>query len=166
MRTISLSTRQALNAQETSAIPIFLFTIDHESLAEVIRLSTDPTERLQDYPEIYGTTSRGNDFTFMPINMILPDDEDQTPPSFRVSFDNVLRDLIPTIRSISTPPSVTVEMVMASDPDTVETEWPNFDMVNVEYDANTVTVDLVIDSLVHEPYPYGTFTPSGFGGLF
>jgi hypothetical protein len=78
----------------------------------------------------------------------------------------VTRDLIPLARSVSSPPQVRIEAVLASDPDAVEMTVPVMDMSNLQYDASALVFDLTIDALVTEPFPSGTFSPAYFGGLF
>jgi hypothetical protein len=165
-RTISLTARAAYNAEQTGEIDIFLITVTHETIVTPQRYSSDPTTRLSVDPLVYGTVSRGNTFEFLPISLVMPDDSAQTPPAIKLVLDNVLRQAIPLLRSISTPPSVTIEMVLKSAPDVVEVSWADFDLVNTDYTAESVSVDLTINALATEPYPSGTFTPSGFGGLF
>lgn len=165
-RTISLDARKSVYAEETGEIWVFLVTINHEDLAEPMLFSSDPTERLSDDPLQYGTVSRGNAYAYLPMTVTLPDDSDGTAPTIKLGLDNTLRDTVPLLRSVTTPPSVTVEMVLASAPDTVEADFPAFDLVDATYDSGQVTADLTIDALSTEPYPADTFTPSGFGGLF
>lgn len=167
MRTVSLTLRAAGNAEQTGEIPVYLLTVTHASLATPLRLSSDPTERQSVDPLLYGTTSRGEFYAFLPMSLTLPDDSPDTPPAIRVTIDNVARTLIPLLRSISTPAQVTVEMVLASAPDDVEATWPEFDLFNVGYDdAISVTADLGIPSFATEPYPAGTYSPAYFRGLY
>jgi len=165
---VSLNFRQSAYAQETGDFPICLITIDHADLTDPIRISTDPTERLVETAAdiIYGTASRGNDFYFFPCKLKLPDDTDEGPGVMRLEFDNVNRDYIEIIRSIVGPPSVTVEMVMASALDTVEAQWPGFLITSIKYDATTITATMVPEMLDREPYPAGSYTPGNHPGLF
>lgn len=166
MRTLSLNFRQALFAQESAEVPVFLLTITHDELAEPILLSTDPTTRISDDPLQYATVSRGETYLFAGIELTIPDDQDKAPPAAKLSIANVDRGLIPLARSVSSPPQVRIEAVLASDPDTVEITWPAFDMSNVVYNATALQFDLTIDALVTEPFPALTFTPAHFPGLF
>ena len=166
MRVLSLNFRKALFAQEGGEVPIFLLTITHPEFAEPIYLSTDPTERFSMDPVMYRTQSRGIDFLYAGIDVTLPDEQDKSPPASKLTIANVTRDIIPLARSVSTPPSVTIEAVLASDLDTVEMTWPAMDMSNLTYDASFLNFDLTIDALVTEPYPGGTFSPADFPGLF
>lgn len=166
MRVLSLNMRQALFSQETGEIVIFLLTITHPELEAPIYLSTDPTTRFSDVPLVYGTTSRGVQFFYAGIDITLPDEQDKAPPASKLTIANVTRELIPLARSVSTPPSVKIEAVLASDVDGVEMIWPAMDMSNLTYDASFLQFDLTMDALVTEPYPSGTFSPAAFPGLF
>jgi ABC-type cobalt transport system substrate-binding protein len=166
-RILSLNFREALFAPESGEVPIFLLTITHASLSEPIRLTTDPTEVATTDPELtYKTESRGNDYLYVGVDVTVPNEEDRSPPASKLTISNVTRDLIPFARSVSTPPAVKIEAVLKSDPDTVELEFPQMDMINLTYNAAQLEFDLVIDSLTAEAYPAGTFSPSQFPALF
>lgn len=165
-RSLSLTMREAANAQETGEVPVFLLTFTHADLAEPIRLSTDPTSRITTTPLVYGTVSRSNTYTFLPMQIALPEEGEDVPPTARLILDNVSRDLVAALRETDEPASVTIEMVLASDPDTVEIEFPAFDFAGADYDAEAITVHLAVPSLATEPYPSGTFNPAEFPGLF
>lgn len=165
-RTISLTFRTAMNAEETGEVPVLLLTITHEDLPSPIRLSSDPTARLSTDPLLYGTVSRGNQFLFLPFSAILPDDKDESPPQARLVIDNVDRQMIPVLRSTSTPAKVMMEMVLASSPNAVEIQFPELDLVSADYDAQSITISLQVDALMTEPYPADSLTPSYFPGLY
>lgn len=158
--------RNALFSQESSEIPIFLLTITHPSLITPIYISTDATARISTDPLIYGTVSRTIQFLYTSAYVTLPDEQDKLPPACKLTIQNVTRDIIPLARSVSTPPSVKIEAVLASALDSVEMTWPVMDMSNLTYNAATLEFDLTMDALVTEPYPSGTFSPAAFGGLF
>lgn len=165
MRILSLNFREALFAQESGEVVIFLLTITHPSLDEPIYLSTDPTERFSDVPLMYRTQSRGIDFLYAGIDITLPDEKDRSPPASKLTIANISRDLIPLARSVNSPPSVKIEAVLASALDDVEMTWPALDMSNLQYDASALVFDLTMDALLTEPYPYGTFSPAAFPAL-
>lgn len=166
MRILSLNFRKALFAQESDSAPIFLAVITHPLLPETIYLSSDPTERLSTDPLLYGTQSRGNVYKYIGMDIAIPDEEDKNPPASKLIVSNVARGLIPLARSVSTPAKITIEAVLASALDDVEFSIPRMDMINVQYDASQLTFSLSIDALTTEPYPAGSFDPSGFPGLF
>lgn len=166
MRQVSLTFRGAMNAQETGEVPVFLMTITHPALSEPIRLSSNPTTRLSDTPLMYGHISRGSTYLFIPFGLILPGEKEGSPPVAQITLDNIDRTITDLVRSVSTPPKVKLELVLASAPDAVEIELPLFDMVAATYDASSVTISLAINALASEPSPAGTFNPAEWPGLF
>ena len=167
---VSLQFRQQAYAAETGRVLICLITIDHDDLTDPIRISTDPTARIEAYTTdaevVYGTVSRGETFLFLPVRLKLPDDTDAGPGEMTLEIDNVHRQYTETIRAIFSPPTVTVELVMDNTLDTVEAQWPEFLLTNIHYDASVISGTLKLETLEREPFPSGTFTPSGFPALF
>lgn len=163
---MSLNARAMMNAQETEIVPIFLLRIAHEDLDEPFYFSSDPTERLNDDPLIYGTTSQSIDWLFMPFTLVLPDEKDESPPQMRLIIDNLDRSMVELLRSTISPAKVKFYMVMSNALNTVELEGIDFDLTAVSYNAQTIDMTLTVDALATEPYPYGTFNPAQFGGLF
>lgn len=178
-RTVSATFKAAAFASQTGEVLVTLLTISHDSLEDgPLRLSSDPTVRLDllgsegsegeasgGQPR-YGTVSRGETYSFLPFRVTLPDESDDAPPAVRLEVDNVSRELVPLLRSTSTPAEVQVEILLASDLDTVEVAFPVLQVAEVDYDADRVTINLVVDYLAAEPFPAGSFDPSGFPGLF
>lgn len=167
-RSVSQVFRQAAFSEETDEVIIVLLTIMHGGITQPIRLSSDPTQRLDEPVEevVYGTVSRGEQYIYYPFQIDLPSDEAEAAPRARISVDNVRREITQAIRSITTPPTVTIEIVLASQPDVVEAVFPSFDLAEVTYDALTVSGTLTLDSLAGEPYPAGRYDPARFPGLF
>ena len=155
-RSVTLTTRQALYAQETGEAFLVLLTIDHPDLALPIRVSSDAVD----------TVSRGDTFLAFPFQLSLPDDTSNGPPRARLSIDNVDRTIVQTLRSIASAPTVLIEVVRGVEPDTVEAAFPDFELSNARYDVLTVQGDLTLESFLREPYPAAQFTPAGFPGLF
>ena len=187
-RTLSPTMRASLFSRETGEVAMALLTVSHADLDEDLRLCTNPVERLEegkrsgypavsdavpgtagepagDEPLLYGVTSRGQRYLFAPIEVELPQDVNDGDPTARLAIDNIDLTLIDTIRSIEEGATITLEIVLASDPDTVEITFPSMKMVSVEYDRDAVAIDLAIDPLVTEPWPGDSFTPSAFPGL-
>lgn len=167
---VSLNFRQSAYASETGRVLIALLTLDHEDLAEPIRISSDPTQRITelttDSDVVYGTVSRGDTFIFLPMKIKLPSDTEEGPGELSIEIDNVHRTYTETIRSIFTPVSVKLEIVMDNALDTVEVSWPEFLLTNIKYNATTISATMKLETLEREPFPAGTFTPGQFPGLF
>lgn len=155
-RTIGTNMLNALAGQETGEAILLLLTIAHADLSPSIRVTTDAVQ----------TVSNGNTFLPYPFQLVLPDDPDSGFSSGKLVIDNVHRDIVVAIRSISTPPSATIQVVLGSDPDTIYVEFNDFKLSNINYDAMTVTADLVLDHFINEPFPGTRLTPSNFPGLF
>lgn len=170
--TVSVGFRQAVYAPETGRFPIALITIDHDDLTTPIRISTDPTQRLtgegytSDTEVVYGTVSRGETFVFFPVRLKLPDDTDEGPGEMQIEIDNVHQQYTDTIREIQSPATFNVELVLDNTPDTVEAQWPEFELRHVQYNESTITGTLRMETFEKEPYPAGSFTPAQFPGLF
>lgn len=167
MRTLSLNLREELFNADSGEYLIFLLTITHPSLEEPIRLTSDATERLETDPDlIYGTNSRGETYYFIGMQIVLPSEQEKSPPNSKLVISNVDRSIIPLIRSITSPAEVLIEAVRTSDPETVEFTIPKMEITHATYDADQISFDLTIDALAAEPYPADSFTPGNFGGLF
>lgn len=166
MRSLSLTMRRAISGSESGEIAVVLLTISHPSLAEPIRLSSDPTARISDVPLRYGTISRSQTYTFFPFVFQWPDDVGERAPVATIQLENVSRELIALIRSADSRATVSMELVLASSPSIVEQACPIFDLNNVSYNADTISLELSMDSYSTEPYPAGRFNPAGFPGLF
>lgn len=170
MTTVSLNFRQAAYGSETGRVLIALMTLTHDDLADPILLSTDPTQRLEEYTTdtevVYGTVSRGDNYIFLPMRLKLPSDTDEGPGEMTLEIDNVHRQYTETIRSIITPVTLKTELVLDNTPDVVEAQWPGFLLTNIKYNSSVITGTLKLETLEKEPFPAGTFCPSYFPGLF
>lgn len=157
---------EAMAAPETGEAFVILLTVDHADLADPLYFSTDPTTRQSDTPLVYKTVSRGRDYIYVPMEIVLPDEKTDAPPAAQIRISNVGRDMVELLRSITSPPSVVMEVILASDPDEVAISYPAFDLVQSEGDESSIRFTLSIDALVTEPFPAGSFNPSGFPSLF
>ncbi len=166
MRDTSATFRAAAFAQETGEVLVCLLTVSHASMADPIRLSSDPTVRLSTEPLTYGTVSRGDAYLYLPFQFTLPQDRDDSAPRVEIVFDNVDNALVGIFRAINDPLDILVEVVLASAPDLVETALPRMRLSNISYSASAITAALVVDGLVTEPFPSGNFNPGRFPALF
>lgn len=157
---------QALTAQETGEISIGLITITHPATTEIGRISSDPTRRLGEDPLRYGTISRGEVYWYLPIDIVPPDSQEQSPPLARLSIDNIDRELIRLMRSTGEPATFTIEVVSASEPDIVQQPYPPMEVTLFSYDQYRAVFELQYKPLQAESFPVGSFTPSQFSGLF
>ena len=155
-RAVSDILRAAVNAQDTAEVYIILLTLDHPELDGPIRLTSDAVD----------TVSRGETFAAVPIDITLPDDTEDRPPTARLTVSAVDRTVVQAVRSINTSPSVTIEVVLASDPDRVEVRWPDLELRNVSYDAVVVSGEVTLQNFAQRAFPARRFDPATFPGLF
>lgn len=179
MRELSLDFRAAINAQETGAVPIFLVTIDHDALSEPIRVSTDPTTRVSDVPLIYKTVSRGEDYIYVPMTVILPDEREGSAPRSTLRIANITPEVVALVRSVTTPPRAKIELVCATPVmdgggaitgwdglDDVEVESPWMDVSQAGNQAGQLALELTLNAMTTELAPADSFDPTRFPGLF
>lgn len=167
---ISLDALKAIYSQESGDYPILLITISHKNMNKDIRVSTDQTTRLPafttDENVVYGTVSRSKDFLYCPIEISLPTDEEDAAPQTEITVSNVGRELVEAIRSLSTSPTITMELVLGSNTDQIEYNITGFTFQDITINTLTITGTLTIEMLTNEPFPFRTFTPSTAPGLF
>lgn len=155
MRTLSGTALSSTHAQETGEVWLVLLTIAHSSLPTPIRVVNNNED----------ITSRGNIYQAFPFDIVMPGQDPDSLPKAKLRFDNVDRTAIATIRSIESAPTVTIEVILASQPNNVEISFPNLTLRNVQYDASVIEGELLFENLFSEPITY-TMTPSRFPGLF
>ena len=155
-RTLSSNTLKAIYASETEDVFLVLLTLNHDSLQDPIRITSDSVM----------TQSRGDDYIPFPFELVLPDETENRAPRARLTIDNVSREVLTTIRTLNTPAKMTMEIVRFADSNQVEAVFPDFILTNVKYNALSIQADLTIEDFTAEPYPATIFAPSGFPGLF
>jgi hypothetical protein len=155
-------------SQDSDDTLVTLITFTEAGISTPVRLADNFTGRLSETADevVYGVTSRGNNYLFLPFSITLPTEEVAAAPRCTITINDVTRYLTPIIRSISGAPDVLIELVLKSTPDVVEASFPGFQMGAISYNANTISGELQIKSLAAEPFPANTFTPSYFPGLF
>lgn len=154
--TTTAAVRAALYAPSTDKVLIDLITIEHEDLDAPVRICTDSIS----------ITSRGHLYTHVRAALALPDDVEGGQPRIPLIVDNVSRELVLKLRGIETPPVVTVETVVTSNPDVVELGPFVYEAEEVEINTFEVRLNLALEALQNEPYPAPIFNPAQFPLLF
>jgi len=137
--------------------------------SEVIyRLADGYTKRISETADevMYGVTSNGNDYTFLPMQISLPSEDEAQAPKCSIIMYDVTRYLTPIIRSITAPPRIKLELVLSKSPDVVEVSFSDFYINNFSYSSDSVTADLTMIDYEREPFPMHSFTPRYFPGMF
>lgn len=156
-RNVSTTFRQAATAPTTEEVFLMLLEIDHPTLGSPIRVVNNNES----------ITSNSNTYLPFHFEVALPDDREDTINEVDLRIDNVDRQIVTAIRQINSPADVTLQVVLASTPNTVEAGPYTFTMRNVQWDARFVTGKLVFsDDPLNTRFPDGTFTPGDFPALF
>lgn len=159
--TISARARAALYARETDEVLLSLITITHADLPMPLRFVNNTVD----------IASRGNTFTAYPFQVALPDEDPDHPPSIEITIDAIRTDdpdldPVSIVRSLTSRPTFTFEVVLAATPDTVEISAGDIDLVSVDYDALVLTGRLEYANTLSLPFSSHSFSPSLFPGLF
>lgn len=152
-RALSAGARAALYEQVNDDVWLELITIDHEDLSSPIRLVGNSED----------IVSNGNTFTacgFPPVP--LPSDGQDVA----LVVENVSQTVLAAVRSIVTPIDITLEVVLASDPDYVEAGPFQFQSRKFVFNARSIEFSLMFEPLLAEPFPAFNYTPIDYPGLF
>ncbi len=144
-----------LFSQESSDPFLTLVTLSHDDFA-TIRLVNN-TEDI---------VSRGDTFTAFPMRIGLPSDDGEKAREVTLDFDNVALDLINEIRTVTTPISVKLEMVLASIPDDVQIAFEELKIQSLSYSKTRVSARLFLDSFLSTEMTSEKYSPLIFPGLF
>jgi hypothetical protein len=155
---------------ETDKDLILLVTIYDPSnpTQVVLRLCDGFTQRISETADdvTYGVISRSNAYTFLPMEVTMPDESDNSAPKCSLTFYDVTRYVMPVARSISGQPKVKLELVVSSTPDIVEATFSSFYITNFSYSVDRVTAEMSMIGYEREPFPQYSFSPVYFPGLF
>lgn len=153
-RGLSSAAKAELYAAQTGGVWLVLLTITHDSLT-TLRFVNDRQS----------VTSGGDVYTPVAFQASLPADRDEAPRAI-ITLDNVDQATVAAVRSITTPAAVTIEVIRASDPNTILVSYPDLRLVGARITASTIDLELTADPVVEESYPGTDFTPLLFPAGF
>lgn len=145
-----------LYAQESDDPFLMLVTLTHPDFLETQRF----VNNLED------VTSNGFLFTAFPMNIVLPTDDGESTREVTIIFDNVGRELITEIRSITTPIDVKIEMVLASNPNQVQISLEELKIRSISYNKTRVSARLYMDDFLGTSMTSEKYTPLIYPGLY
>ena len=154
-RSLTATFIAALMADRTTEIYHFLITISGSGIS---------THRyVNNYEDV---TSGGNTFTAAAFDGRLPNDVEDQVPDVNLVIDNVDRAIMSDIRSATAPPDAQIDIVLQSDPNTVEIGPLNFKIRQVNYNALTISGTLQYEDILNETIPINRYTPQKYPGLY
>jgi hypothetical protein len=154
-RTLSAAAVRELLAQESGEVFLQLLTLSHPQMT-TLRVVNNTQD----------VVSRGNTYLAFPFSLELPADLAEEMPNVQLMISNADRRLVDELRTVVDPITVTLEIVAAGVPDTVEVGPFSFDLSRVVYGKDTITGTLSTEPILQEPFPADTFNPKDFPGLF
>jgi hypothetical protein len=161
-RSLSNTALADLFKQESEKVWLFLLRLSHATLGADINVVNN-TEDITSAALSGGSVT----FTAFPFAISLPaETEDEILGSARLVIDNVDRSVVNAIRSISSPPTITLAIVLSDDPDNAEIGPINFTLQNVSYNALTVEGNIGLPDLLNASFPRESFNPNTTPGLF
>lgn len=168
-RTYSAAGTAHLTARESQDSLVTLITVTGTGIASPIRICDRAVTRLSEGADAYvmGLSSRGNNYTYLQFDIVLPSDSASESPRATLIFTGVTKYMTPTIAEMDSPPyDVLVEQVLLSDPDTLEEDFQGLVVGSVSYDAVAVSFELTFDAMMNESVMAWSFTPSYAPGGF
>lgn len=142
-----------------------LFSLDANGEVWLVLLRMGSTRVVNNNEDI---VSNGVTYTAYPFEINLPADTLEKSPQVTLRIDNIDRSLTDWIRNQSDPPSVTIEVILASDPDNVEMTVDNLTLVDATWNAHTITGTLRLEDIFNAEFPSkgSVYDPTQFPGLF
>jgi len=144
-------------AQQSHDPFLFLFTFTHPNY---------PGQFFRFVNDLQQITSRGNVFLPSAIKITLPVEDGNSIPIVALEMDNVGLDIMTELRKVTTPFSVLIELILASDPAYVEMALEDLLLSRLTYDQSKLTGTLTSDNFLSQKIPGSIYSPQHFPGLF
>jgi hypothetical protein len=164
---VSARARRAMAAAETDEAFLYLITISHDDLEEPIRVVAALRENQTN------VVSRGDTYLAYPLEIAFPSAESGSRSRTRVRItaindpEHPENDFVLILRNLQgRGPTVTLETVLYSQPDTVERTAPDMVMETVDTDLVVIEGDLAYEDVLTQRFPKDSYNPGDFGGVF
>jgi hypothetical protein len=155
---ISFNALLSAQAQATGEVWLTLLTFSHPSLAAPLRLASPRAEPL---------SSQGA--TFLPafFDALLPSDQFDTINTFTVTVNGVDGVLLRALQGLFPRATMTIQVVLASDPNTVLYEAPDFEVSKIKQEGLVaIAVELEPPPFLTLAFPGKNLDRANFPGLF
>ena len=154
---LSPEARAAAYAGATGEVFLTLLTIDHPDLAQPIRVVNDMRD----------IVSRTNTYQAFPFAIAIPTEITARVATATLTISAIDQQIMNAIRSISTPPTVVAETILASAPDQVERGPYVMPVSGVDStNPNQIVLTLIYDRNFYNRLPSPTFSSADFPGLY
>lgn len=143
-------------AQHTSDVWLALLTIDHASLSNPIRLVNDKQS----------LTSNSNVYEPYAFEVTLPSDVEGGEPEAEITISNIVPQIMAAIRAIDGRPTVTMGIVMRSEPDAYQFGPHTYEFATAPWDARTIRFRVRLTEFARLAFPNASFGPADFPAMF
>ncbi len=154
---ISNRMARAILAEETDEVVVACLTFEHESLVAPIRILNDNVKLVR----------ASGEYLPYPFEPVLPDDTEEAGGTATLQICNVDKEITRQIRNLDGIPTVTLEIVLAGQPDHVEMGPFEYDILQADYDLTVLSLSLGHeDDFFNQAVPAQTYTPTNSPGAF
>lgn len=155
-RTLSPTAAQAILARETAEVFLCCLTITGDGLDTLRAVNnTEPVVRT------------GGTYRPYPFQVMLPEDTDSANLTVTLKVDNIDRQVTRALREFQGVPKVTLEVILASSPNTVEIGPLEFALLATDYDSVVITATLGYEEdFLNQAVPSQTYNPTNSPGIF
>jgi len=155
MRSLTPRALASAHAESTDEVWLVLLTLDHEHLAEPIRVVNNDEDIIRS----------GARFVAWGFDIELPGEDAESTAVATLTIDNVDPVIVKTLRTLQTPLSAVIEVVLASQPEQIEAEFTGLKLRRAVYNDARITGDLAFEDILSEPVAT-TLSPAAFPGMF
>lgn len=142
--------------QESQDVFLTLLTLSHPSFLSTVRLVNNSEDII----------SRGETFLAFPFKIRLPIDDGESSREVSIEFDNVSLEILDELRTVTTSIDVKLEMILASIPNEVQMSIEELKIQTVNYNRQTVSARLFLDSFLSTELNSEIYSPSLYPGIF
>ena len=159
MRTLSTTAIRAMLAERTGEVALTLLRIFPFG-------DTDPANAYRLVNNSEDVTSDSLLYTAFGFDLTLPEENGESLPSVNLVIDNVGQELASPMLANTDPLTVELEIVLASEPNTVLAGPWQFTAANTTVSALTIALELRYEDVLNEAFPCVRMTPQNFPSLF
>lgn len=154
--TLSATAIHAAFAEHSQVAWYILLDIAHPDLTSTLRFVNCQSD----------VVSNGNTYYSFPFEVVLPDSDGENPQKAMLRIDNISRDVYAAIWALNPSPTITISVVLSSQPDVVEFQTGRLYVGQVVADEMVLEGELTPLQYNREKWPAGVVNPARFPGLW
>jgi hypothetical protein len=147
--------KHSLNTVTLDDAYLFLLTIRYGEKALKLVNNTEMVIR-----------GKGDTYLPYPFKITLADDDAEKLPTLQLEIDNVDKLLIEAIRGLEEPPTMKLELVLASNPKVVELAIDHLILRSIQYNAMSITGTLEVQNTLTRRFPYDDILADQYSAAF